>query len=369
MKFRFWLILIVPFLLSACYSHSRSYMAGPGTLDLLPKKFVLAGDDDKTGMILSRAGSYYKIEGGAGGEVRVRRLQGDRTMFLAEMKTIKDGKTSYITVPFQQKGAKRFEQILDVEAVTSARDIDQHVRAALKATKPKGRNGFTIYDLSNSRDLADARKWFAAVEAKKKKKGSTSNTSKPAKNKTKPVPRAGQFVFTEEKDVMTGKTKQFVFGFTNAANIGKPPYIRFGCYGRRDKNPLGLTVEWGQPLYDSFDGQAAQPVARITTKFGSAQPMELGWSMSGSRTQTYAPSVGVQLGGNLTKGILGAIVPNATKSKMDFNWNNRNIHQAFWRHPSVALRGYGRSGQEITMVFDAKDFRKVAANFNAHCRL
>ena len=363
---RIFVLLCLPVLLSACFTHSNSLISGNGTLSEVPARFLLAGDDDKSGMIVIRKASSYEIEGSSQ-IVKLRRIDGANGFFIAEQRSVKNDKVSFVSAIFQKTGANSYDQIVSTGAVKTRAELDGEVRkvlANLSEVKASSRIGYRIHDLDTRQGKAAAQAWIKRKQAKDAAKPAPKAKA-PAKPKTK---QSGQFHYVEEKDVMTGVAKQYVFAFPKNGTPGKAPFVRLGCYGARERYPVGLTVEWGQPLYNAFGNGGGEPAARITTKFGNHAPMELGWSMSGSQTQTYAPGPGLALAGELASGLLGAFAPGAKNAKLNFKWNNRDIHAAFWNYSQIALRGYARSGQEITMIFDTTGFREVAQNFKSHCR-
>jgi hypothetical protein len=356
---KMFLVIVISSLLSGCYTNEVDLSQGSGHIDTLPVNMFLAGEDGESGLVLKKESKGYSTSTD-GQRLMIMPIATNLGHYWAQIsRTDSEGKVSYYSFAVEVDGNSVATLMGDLSAVESSAEIRSRAKADLDDPASK-RTRYKIIDLSNSAGRAQALAFIQKAEAKNADDARDDTPSTPPK-------QAGQFYFQSERDAITGATKQFIFGFPSGFEVGKPPYIRLGCYGRNDQYPVGLTINWGTPVRDIYpEGQFA--ASYITVKFGSEAPLDLGVSVSQNLVETYPPDAGTALSSKLAQGFLGALAPNATISKIQWSWEPDVMHRAFRSFDKVVIRAYPRSGGDITLSFDTSDFKDVLKNFKSHCQ-
>lgn len=368
-----WVVsLCAAFVLSACYEHKTDLLGGLGHVDYLPERVFMAHEDGKEAQLLIRREVGYELNDNAG-NVKIAPIQGG---FWVQVMRIKDGDAVYTSYAARQSGDGFVLLHVQSGSVSDRDELVAKLTAALANNAVSGAR-YKMIDIGTARGQQEAQAFVANAErlgekgnrdAAKPNHGAQQSATSIPPAQAQDIPKqAGRFVFVEEEDVMTGAKKQFIYGFPEGGTWGQPPYIRLGCYGPTDQYPVGLTVAWATALNDIFPREPAD-AAHVTVRFGENAPLELGWAVSRDFSETYPPDTGLSMAATITSGVAGIFAPEAAISRMQWNWDGAMVHRAFRSYNRVALRGYPRSGQDITLLFDTAGYRDVLENFRPHCR-
>lgn len=274
-----------------------------------------------------------------------------------------------------------FWRALDLSNKAQVPKSDPYVFAVYDLDHPQGRPAYDAARAAEAARLerkkveeAERKKRVAAKKEKDRKRREAERQRKKAAEAARRAAmvannnkRYGDWIYRIELDQMTDKKKQYVYGFPQGFdNPDKSPYLRIGCYGAAEKWPMGVTFYWGQSLEDIYPRDELD-LARVTVRFGSGKPQEMGWAVSQDWASTYPPNNFAGGMAALSNGIVGMFLPNAAVAKMNTVWEPIDLHRALKRSQTVTFRGYPRSGQSATYVFDLSGYQAAASNFEPHC--
>jgi len=221
------------------------------------------------------------------------------------------------------------------------------------------RGSYLIYDESDPTSMKELDELRAKAEKESKRELASQ---KEAQKKKVAVAQSGTWFYKAEKDPITDKKKQFVFGSpVKYESTRDTPFIRIGCYD----DGMGVTLYWGAVLKDLYPSGEANAV-RVTMRFDSTEPMDTGWAVSDNFSTTFAPGAGLAAVSGLGELLISELVP--IRSAVSFNWTPERLYKIMLAGSRMVLRASNRSGGDVTLIFDLSGFYDVASsNFRSSC--
>lgn len=355
MRFARWFVWLLPVLLMGCFTHKVSFAPANGVTSAFPKSFMLAGADEETNFTLAANGDHYITPGGNSNPAKIYRMAGRNDIFFIETVDLTKSSPTYMTVMIQRETQRRHRLFLESGEPKSRDDLNRLARGILAKSPAPQSLIMSLYDLSKPADVLAAEAWLVRAEARKAaKEAAKSKKAKPKPAAPKPAPKAsapavsGQFTYSEEVDVISGKLRQYISGRLKGASDGEGPIVRFACHDPFERVTMAVSIDWGEPLNHDLTGQNGEAFARVLIKPGDEAAREWGWLLQGGKTLPPAKQT--------------------SQNSVSLDWTTRSLYRAFWQNETVALRGYGASGREITLVYETEGFKKVGAQLRDHCR-